>query len=136
MRGSGLPMASSPSASTTAVTPEPQVVMTGLSRSTPAFSNACLIRAGGARRPFSMVVKDEVFGSVWMTVLSSEALLFTISTAFILLAMVLEDYFSKLSPAFWQFGIGLLLVLVVLFARRGVLGLFESFGEYLAERKK
>ena len=40
--------------------------------------------------------------------------------------MVLEDYFSKLSPTFWQFGIGLMLVLAVLFARRGVLGLFES----------
>ena len=33
--------------------------------------------------------------------------------------MVLEDKFSKLSPTFWQFGIGLLLVLAVLFARRG-----------------
>ena len=40
--------------------------------------------------------------------------------------MVLEDYFSKLSPTFWQFGIGLLLVLAVLFARRGVLGLLEQ----------
>src|SRR5689334_6313138 len=38
----------------------------------------------------SMVIKDEVFGSVWMTILSSEALLFTISTAFILLAMAKE----------------------------------------------
>jgi branched-chain amino acid transport system permease protein len=45
--------------------------------------------------------------------------------------MVLEDYFSKLSPTFWQFGIGLLLVLAVLFARRGVLGLFEDAGKYL-----
>ncbi len=50
--------------------------------------------------------------------------------------MVMEDYFSKLSPTFWQFGIGLLLVLAVLFARRGVLGLFESAGQYLAKRKK
>ena len=50
--------------------------------------------------------------------------------------MVLEDYFSKLSPTFWQFGIGLLLVLVVLFARRGVLGLFESVGELLTKGKK
>jgi branched-chain amino acid transport system permease protein len=40
--------------------------------------------------------------------------------------MVLEDYFSKLSPTFWQFGIGLLLVLAVLFARRGILGLLEQ----------
>jgi branched-chain amino acid transport system permease protein len=50
--------------------------------------------------------------------------------------MVLEDYFSKLSPTFWQFGIGLMLVLAVLFARRGVLGLLESAGQYLSERKK
>jgi len=40
--------------------------------------------------------------------------------------MVLEDYFSKLSPTFWQLGIGLLLVLAVLFARRGLLGLVEQ----------
>jgi branched-chain amino acid transport system permease protein len=44
--------------------------------------------------------------------------------------MVLEDHLSKLSPTFWQFGIGLLLVLAVLFARRGVLGLFEDAGQY------
>ena len=40
--------------------------------------------------------------------------------------MFLEDYFSKLSPTFWQLGIGLLLVLAVLFARRGLLGLAED----------
>ena len=50
--------------------------------------------------------------------------------------MVLEDYFSKLSPTFWQFGIGLLLVLAVLFARRGLLGLVEDAGRYFAKRKK
>jgi branched-chain amino acid transport system permease protein len=50
--------------------------------------------------------------------------------------MVLEDYFSKLSPTFWQFGIGLLLVLAVLFARRGLLGLVEQAGGYIAKRKK
>jgi branched-chain amino acid transport system permease protein len=49
--------------------------------------------------------------------------------------MVLEDYFSKLSPTFWQFGIGLLLVLVVLFARRGLLGLFEQAEQHLAKRR-
>jgi len=38
----------------------------------------------------SLVINDGVFGSVWMTVLSFEALLFTISTAFILLAMAKE----------------------------------------------
>ena len=50
--------------------------------------------------------------------------------------MILEDYFSKMSPTFWQFGIGLLLVLAVLFARRGVLGLFESAAAYFAKSKK
>jgi len=50
--------------------------------------------------------------------------------------MVLQDYISKLKlslwglaidgPQYWQFGVGLLLVLTVLFARRGLLGLFED----------
>ncbi len=42
--------------------------------------------------------------------------------------MVMEDYFSKMSPTFWQFGIGLLLVLTVLFAPRGILGLVQGLG--------
>jgi branched-chain amino acid transport system permease protein len=50
--------------------------------------------------------------------------------------MVLEDNFSKMSPAFWQFGIGLLLVLTVLFARRGLLGLFEDFGRLFSRGSK
>jgi branched-chain amino acid transport system permease protein len=49
--------------------------------------------------------------------------------------MVLEDKLSKFSPTFWQFGIGLLLVLAVLFARRGLLGLIEDAGRYLSKRK-
>ncbi len=49
--------------------------------------------------------------------------------------MVLEDYFSKLSPTFWQLGIGLLLVLAVLFTRRGLLGLLEDAGALLNKRK-
>ncbi len=49
--------------------------------------------------------------------------------------MVLEDYFSKLSPAFWQFGIGLLLVLTVLFARRGLLGLLEDIAGKLRGKR-
>ncbi len=49
--------------------------------------------------------------------------------------MVLEDHLSKLSPTFWQFGIGLLLVLAVLFARRGLLGLLEDAGSYFAQER-
>jgi branched-chain amino acid transport system permease protein len=49
--------------------------------------------------------------------------------------MVLEDKLSKLSPTFWQFGIGLMLVLVVLVARRGLLGLIEEAGQYFSRRK-
>jgi branched-chain amino acid transport system permease protein len=49
--------------------------------------------------------------------------------------MVLEDHLSKLSPTFWQFGIGLLLVLAVLFARRGLLGLLEDAGKYIFKRR-
>jgi branched-chain amino acid transport system permease protein len=50
--------------------------------------------------------------------------------------MILEDYFSKLSPTFWQLGIGLLLVLAVLFARRGLLGLAEDARGLFAHRDR
>jgi diguanylate cyclase (GGDEF)-like protein len=40
--------------------------------------------------PRSMTASSDLFGSVWLTVLSFEALLFTISVAFILLAMAKE----------------------------------------------
>jgi branched-chain amino acid transport system permease protein len=33
---------------------------------------------------------------------------------------------AKVSPEFWQFGVGLVLVLVVLFARGGLLGLLDA----------
>jgi branched-chain amino acid transport system permease protein len=50
--------------------------------------------------------------------------------------MILEDYFSKLSPTFWQLGIGLLLVLAVLFARRGLLGLAEDARALFARKER
>ena len=37
--------------------------------------------------------------------------------------MILEDELAKLSPEFWEFGVGVVLILVVLFARDGLLGL-------------
>jgi branched-chain amino acid transport system permease protein len=36
--------------------------------------------------------------------------------------MVLQDYLSNLNPVYWQFWLGLLLVLIVLFARGGLMG--------------
>ncbi len=38
---------------------------------------------------------------------------------------LLEDQLAKLSPEFWQFGVGLVLVLVVLFWQGGLLGLLD-----------
>jgi branched-chain amino acid transport system permease protein len=43
------------------------------------------------------------------------------------LYMIAQDRFSMLEPVYWYFWIGLLMVLVVVFARGGVLGLFERF---------
>lgn len=40
--------------------------------------------------------------------------------------VVLEDELARLSPEFWEFGIGLLLVLVVLFFRGGLLGAVDA----------
>jgi len=36
--------------------------------------------------------------------------------------MILQDYLSNLNPVYWQFWLGLLLVLIVLFARGGLIG--------------
>jgi branched-chain amino acid transport system permease protein len=50
--------------------------------------------------------------------------------------MVLQDYLSKVSPQYWQFAVGLLLVLTVLFAPRGLLGLIEDAGARFARERK
>jgi len=36
--------------------------------------------------------------------------------------MITQDYLSNLNPVYWQFWLGLLLVLIVMFARGGILG--------------
>ena len=43
------------------------------------------------------------------------------------LYMVAQNRFSEIDPVYWYFWIGLLMVLVVVFARGGVLGLFDRF---------
>jgi branched-chain amino acid transport system permease protein len=50
--------------------------------------------------------------------------------------MVLQDYLSKASPQYWQFAVGLLLVLTVLFARRGLLGLIEDAAKLFVRERK
>jgi branched-chain amino acid transport system permease protein len=45
---------------------------------------------------------------------------------------LLEDQLAKISPEFWQFGVGLVLVLVVLFARAGLLGMLRAAAARLA----
>src|SRR5690242_13129764 len=50
--------------------------------------------------------------------------------------MVLQDYLSKVSPQYWQFAVGLLLVLTVMFARRGLLGLAEDAMKLFARGKR
>jgi branched-chain amino acid transport system permease protein len=39
--------------------------------------------------------------------------------------MVAQNRFSEIDPVYWYFWIGLLMVLVVVFARGGLLGLFD-----------
>jgi branched-chain amino acid transport system permease protein len=40
--------------------------------------------------------------------------------------LLAQDYLAKQFPEYWYFGIGLLLVFVVLFARGGVLGIMDK----------
>jgi branched-chain amino acid transport system permease protein len=49
--------------------------------------------------------------------------------------MVLEDQLAKWSPEFWEFGVGLVLVLTVLFAPHGLLGLLSAAGRQLSRVK-
>lgn len=48
--------------------------------------------------------------------------------------MILQDQLAKASPEYWQAGIGMLLVLTVLFAPRGLLGLFEDLSRKYGKR--
>jgi branched-chain amino acid transport system permease protein len=49
--------------------------------------------------------------------------------------MVAQDSFAKADPAFWSFWVGLLLVLIVLFARGGVLGIADQARHWLRRRR-
>jgi branched-chain amino acid transport system permease protein len=48
--------------------------------------------------------------------------------------MVAQDYIAGLNPAYWQFWIGLLLVVIVLFGRGGILGGLERIRARVARR--
>ena len=78
------------------------------------------------RTPLSMMLPhpagtERVFGSIWLTVLSSEALLFTISIAFILMAM------AKERAAFVHKAAAMLDPLTGVWNRRGLLTENERF---------
>jgi branched-chain amino acid transport system permease protein len=49
--------------------------------------------------------------------------------------MILEDQLAKAYPQYWQLGIGAVLVLVVLFARRGLFGIAEDAVKRLRGRR-
>jgi branched-chain amino acid transport system permease protein len=49
--------------------------------------------------------------------------------------MVAHHFLSDLNPVYWQFWLGLLLVVVVLFARGGILGAGEAIGNRLRSRR-
>jgi branched-chain amino acid transport system permease protein len=50
--------------------------------------------------------------------------------------MIAHHYLSDLNPVYWQFWLGLLLVIVVLFARGGILGAAEGFADRLRGRRR
>jgi branched-chain amino acid transport system permease protein len=50
--------------------------------------------------------------------------------------MIAHHYLSDLNPIYWQFWLGLLLVVVVLFARGGILGAIDSLRERLRATRR
>ena len=49
--------------------------------------------------------------------------------------MIAQDQLAKIDPIFWNFWIGLLLVLIVIFARGGILGLLDQVTKALRRRR-
>ncbi|HEX4193510.1 MAG TPA: branched-chain amino acid ABC transporter permease, partial [Stellaceae bacterium] len=50
------------------------------------------------------------------------------------LYMIAQDRFSEIDPTYWYFWIGLLLVIIVLFARGGILGLIDILWQRVQRR--
>jgi branched-chain amino acid transport system permease protein len=50
--------------------------------------------------------------------------------------MALEHFLAKIYPTAWQLGLGLLLVMIALFARNGILGLGEALWQRYGARRK
>jgi branched-chain amino acid transport system permease protein len=50
--------------------------------------------------------------------------------------MLAQDYISGLNPAYWQFWIGLLLIVIVLFARGGILGGLERLAGPMLKKNR
>jgi len=50
--------------------------------------------------------------------------------------MLMQDYLSGLNPVYWQFWIGLLLVIVVICARGGILGALQSLSDLLQKKRQ
>ena len=49
--------------------------------------------------------------------------------------LIAQDYLAKQYPEYWYFGIGVLLIVVVLFARGGILGILDKWLQALSRRK-
>jgi branched-chain amino acid transport system permease protein len=49
--------------------------------------------------------------------------------------MVLSHFLSKLYPTAWQLGLGLMLVLIALFARNGIIGLWDKLSERMRTKR-
>lgn len=51
-----------------------------------------------------------------------------------LVFMLAQDYIASINPAYWQFWIGLLLVVIVMFGRGGILGGFAQLKQHFLHR--
>jgi branched-chain amino acid transport system permease protein len=49
--------------------------------------------------------------------------------------IVARDYLARQTPEYWYMGIGVLLVIIVLFARGGILGLLDAFTKKFLKRR-
>jgi branched-chain amino acid transport system permease protein len=49
--------------------------------------------------------------------------------------LIAQDYLAKQYPEYWYFGVGALLIIVVLFARGGILGIVDKLWQALSRHR-
>src|SRR5439155_395052 len=95
------------------------------------IANKATWLTGGADG-LSGVKTDPILGMFRFDIFGKTAFIYCLLALFVgwlvvpVVYLIAQDYLAKQYPEYWYFGIGVLLIVVVLFARGGILGLIDQ----------